>query len=67
MLAAQLLFYALAWLGSRVERGGKVGKVLYLPTFLVNSNLAAVIGLYRFLRGRQTTLWERVQRRASTS
>ncbi len=67
MLAAQLLFYALAWRGTRVERGGKVGKVLYLPTFLVNSNLAAVIGLYRFLRGRQTTLWERVQRRASTS
>lgn len=65
MLGLQASFYTLAWLGNRVERDGKWGKLLYLPTFLVNSNGAAVIGLYRFLRGRQTTLWERVQRRQS--
>jgi cellulose synthase/poly-beta-1,6-N-acetylglucosamine synthase-like glycosyltransferase len=64
LLAAQALFYALAWLGARSERGTRTNKVLYLPTFLVRSNLAAVIGLYRFVSRRQTTLWQRVQRRA---
>jgi cellulose synthase/poly-beta-1,6-N-acetylglucosamine synthase-like glycosyltransferase len=63
LMLAQVLFYALAWVGNHTERGGTVGKLLYLPTFLVNSNLAAVIGLYRFLSRRQTTLWQRVRRR----
>lgn len=62
-LALQALFYALAWLGGRIERQGTLGKVLYLPSFLVNSNLAALIGLYRFVRGQQSTLWKRVPRR----
>jgi hypothetical protein len=62
-LGLQLLFYGLAWLGSRTERKGKIGKLLYLPTFLVNSNLAAAIGLYRSLTGGQTSLWQRARRR----
>lgn len=63
MLLLQLLFYGLAWLGNSIERRGKLGKLLYLPTFLVNSNLAALIGLYRSLTGGQTSLWQRVRRR----
>jgi cellulose synthase/poly-beta-1,6-N-acetylglucosamine synthase-like glycosyltransferase len=63
LLVAQMLFYALAWSGSRREPGTRVGKLLYLPAFFVRSNFAAVIGLYRFLTRRQTTLWQRVQRR----
>ncbi|MFN8455453.1 MAG: glycosyltransferase family 2 protein [Anaerolineae bacterium] len=63
MLGLQLLFYGLAWLGNRRERGDKLGKLLYLPAFLVNSNLAALMGLYRSLRGGQSSLWQRVQRR----
>jgi cellulose synthase/poly-beta-1,6-N-acetylglucosamine synthase-like glycosyltransferase len=63
ILLFQLLFYGLAWLGNhQPERKGTTGKLLYLPTFLVNSNLAAVIGLYRFLTKSQTPLWQRVQR-----
>ena len=63
MLWLQLLFYGLAWLGNMVETQGAMGKLLYLPTFLVNSNLAALIGLYRSLTKGQTTLWQRAQRR----
>ncbi|MGB0383527.1 MAG: glycosyltransferase family 2 protein [Ardenticatenaceae bacterium] len=62
-LALQALFYALAWRGGRVEGPGMLQKVLYLPSFLVNSNLAALIGLYRFLTGKQTPRWKRVPRR----
>ncbi|MCS6840392.1 MAG: glycosyltransferase family 2 protein [Roseiflexus sp.] len=63
MLALQAGFYALAWAGGRSERRGMLGKLLYIPAFLVNSNCAALIGLYRFLTGRHTSFWNRVQRR----
>jgi cellulose synthase/poly-beta-1,6-N-acetylglucosamine synthase-like glycosyltransferase len=62
LLTLQGLFYLAAWFGSAFKPGGMIGKALYLPTFLVNSNMAAVIGLYRHLTGRQTVLWERVAR-----
>ncbi len=45
---------------------GKLGKLLYLPTYLVNSNLAALLGLGRFLAGKQSTRWQRVPRRQPT-
>ncbi len=61
--ALQIIFYSLAWLGNQLSLEGKLGKLLYLPTFLVNSNRAALIGLYRMVTKRQTTLWQRAQRR----
>jgi hypothetical protein len=64
LLTAQALFYLAAWLGNRLEgQGHALAKGLYLPTFLVNSNLAALIGLYRFITGRQTSIWQSVKRR----
>ncbi|MBI5950959.1 MAG: glycosyltransferase family 2 protein [Chloroflexi bacterium] len=61
--SAQLFFYILAWLGRYFENSGGLGKLLYLPMFLVNSNFAAVQGLIRFLARRQSTQWQRVNRR----
>jgi cellulose synthase/poly-beta-1,6-N-acetylglucosamine synthase-like glycosyltransferase len=61
--SAQLVFYILAWLGRYFENSGGLGKLLYLPMFLVNSNFAAVQGLLRFLARRQSTQWQRVNRR----
>ncbi len=65
LLGIQFLFYTLALIGNRIEGKGKgiISKILYLPAFLVNSNFAALAGLWRFLRGRQTPLWKRVPRR----
>jgi len=63
LLGLQILFYGAAWFGRRHESDTWLGKVLYLPTFLVNSNWAALIGFFRYLSGTQTALWERVQRR----
>lgn len=65
MLSLQSAFYGLAWLGNRLESSGAIGKLLYLPTFLVNSNMAGLIGLYRLLAGNQSPLWKRAQRRES--
>ena len=62
-LALQVVFYLCAWLGYRIKGRGPIGKILYIPAFLVNSNLSAVRGLISFLTGRQTTLWQRARRR----
>ncbi|MFO7680219.1 MAG: glycosyltransferase family 2 protein [Chloroflexota bacterium] len=67
LLLCQMGFYGTAVLGSYFHPGGKLGKLLYLPTYLVNSNLAALLGLGRFLAGKQTTRWQRVPRRQPTS
>ncbi len=63
LLGLQVLFYLLAWAAQGLERTNTLARILYLPTFLVNSNFAAVAGLIRFLRGRQTSTWTRVPRR----
>jgi cellulose synthase/poly-beta-1,6-N-acetylglucosamine synthase-like glycosyltransferase len=64
ILLAQLAFYLTAMIGDRVAPTGMLGHITYLPTFLLNSNAAALMGLYRFvLRRRDMHLWERVQRR----
>ena len=66
-LGLQLVFYGLAGLGSYFQRQSRkasgLQKILYLPAYLVNSNLAAVSGLALYLSGRQTNLWQRVARR----
>lgn len=66
-VALQAGFYGLAWLGRRVPHTTLIGKLLYVPTFLVDSNLAAAIGLFRFLTGRQTALWRRAPRHETTT
>jgi cellulose synthase/poly-beta-1,6-N-acetylglucosamine synthase-like glycosyltransferase len=61
-LALQVVFYGMALLGNLIQFNGILGKLLYLPTFLVNSNFALVVGMYKFLTKEQAHLWKRVQR-----
>ncbi len=63
ILLLQVLFYAVALLGTQVRSNSRLGRIAYLPTFFLNLNWAGLIGLYRFLTRRQTTLWQRAQRR----
>ena len=63
LLAGQVVFYALALVGLQYPADGRVSRALYLPTFLVASNLAALLGLYRFSTGQQSTQWTRLRRR----
>lgn len=65
-LGLQFLFYALAWVGRKAGNRGEQNKLVrlfYLPTFLINSNFAALMGFFRFIRGNQSHMWERIQRR----
>jgi biofilm PGA synthesis N-glycosyltransferase PgaC len=63
VLVAQGAFYVVALLGRQTARHSVLAKALYLPTFLVNSNVAALHGLYRFTTGQQTAQWTRLRRR----
>ena len=44
---------------------GPIGKVAFVPRFLLNANWASLRGLARHLSGGQTPLWEKVARRES--
>lgn len=61
LLGLQTVFYIVAVLGRGRKHKSRMGRLLYLPTFLLNSNLAALLGLYRFLSSRQTVMWKQVR------
>jgi biofilm PGA synthesis N-glycosyltransferase PgaC len=60
----QAVFYILAFTGNYFTKKpeGKLGKMMYLCTFLVNSNVAALLGLFNYLTGKQSVLWEKANR-----
>lgn len=63
LLSIQLFLYMLALVAPRLKNRGFVSNALYLPAFFVYSNYAAMMGLFRFLSGKQSVLWERVSRK----
>lgn len=63
LLILQVSFYLLAAIGIFIENKSRaISKLVYIPTFVVNSNHAALVGFYRFITGSQTALWQRVRR-----
>lgn len=60
-LTAQLALYLLALAGALVPSLRTVRPV-YVPYYFCVINLAALAGLVMFLRARQSTLWEKVER-----
>ena len=62
VLAAQLVFYALSWLGWRLARTGSAPKALRLPLFFTSMNLGLLVGFYRFTKGTGSGAWTRTAR-----
>lgn len=62
LLSLQVLFYLLAALGYVLQRRGVRSRVLQAPCYFVFLNLAAMVGAYRFWRGRQPVTWEKARR-----
>ena len=62
-LCCQGIFYGLAVVGTRLGKKGFLGKALYVPVYLVQSNLAALLGIWGLLRGGSTVVWKKVARR----
>jgi biofilm PGA synthesis N-glycosyltransferase PgaC len=61
-LAAQLGIYAIAGIGFLARRRGRHLRIPSIAHYIVSSNVAALSGLVRYLRGRQTVLWEKAAR-----
>jgi cellulose synthase/poly-beta-1,6-N-acetylglucosamine synthase-like glycosyltransferase len=61
-LGLQIAFYAIALLGNFLKFNNKIGKILYLPSFLVNSNIAILMGFYKYITNQQSHSWKRVRR-----
>lgn len=64
LLLAQTTFYAAALLGYWMEHKRLKIKALFVPYYFCVMNYAVYAGFLRYLRGRQSVLWERAQRAA---
>ncbi len=62
---AQGAFYALALVGDRL--GTRIGRVAYVPKFLLDSNIAQLNGWLRHLRGGQSPVWQMAERSDRTA
>lgn len=59
LLVGQLSFYGLAYLGWQAEKQGKRRRLFNIPYYFVSTNLAALVGFWRWLRGRQKVTWQK--------
>lgn len=61
-LLAQLCVYALALVGYFAEKAGRKLPLVRVFYYIVSGNWASILGLVRYVTGRQSVAWERVQR-----
>jgi len=64
LLFAQAGFYLLAFSGWIVARSGKKTGILTIPFYFIFMNYCLVKGFIKFLKGRQSVLWEKSLRQA---
>ena len=62
VMAAQAAFYMAAWAGYLLEQRKLKLKVFFVPYYFCVMNYAQYAGFFRFVRGRQSVLWERAKR-----
>ncbi|NWF71324.1 MAG: glycosyltransferase family 2 protein [Chloroflexi bacterium] len=58
-LLAQAVFYLLSFLGYMAEKRGRGHRLLNVPYYFTSSNLAALVGFWRWLRGTQKVTWQK--------
>jgi poly-beta-1,6-N-acetyl-D-glucosamine synthase len=59
LLIGQIAFYGAAYLGWILEQQGKQIKLLNVIYYFVSSNLAALVGFWRWLRRTQRVTWQK--------
>lgn len=62
LLVLQVFFYGLALLGYLTQKRPLPVKFVYAPFYFVAMNYAMYKGFFRFVKGKQTVLWEKAQR-----
>ena len=63
LFIAQIAFYILAVCGWLFSIKKIKSNLFYVPFYFVFMNLALYIGFYKFLRNKQTVLWEKAKRK----
>ena len=62
VLLAQTVFYTLALAGWFIAGRNVKMKALYIPYYFLFMNLSVFLGFYRFIRKKQTAVWEKAAR-----
>ena len=65
ILFLQIAFYAAACAGWILENKSLRVKILFVPYYFVMMNYAAIAGFIRFRKGKQSSAWERSERKIS--
>lgn len=58
----QVIFYCFVLAGYFLQKSRFVSKIFFVPLYIIFMNISALIGAFRYLRGRQTVLWEKAVR-----
>ena len=61
VLALQAIFYLTAFIGWLFERSGKNVGILAIPFYFVLTNLASLVGFYKFTSGERYAKWEPIR------
>lgn len=65
-LALQALFYFMAltgwYLSKKIDKKSKLMKIWGIPYFLCATNFASILGLFWYLSGKRTVLWQQASR-----
>lgn len=64
LMAGQVLFYGLAFLGFVMEQQQIRVKALFIPYYFCVMNYAVLAGINRYFKGQQSATWEKAQRKS---
>jgi hypothetical protein len=67
MLIAQVIFYLLALAGNYLKSGSGKFKVLRICHYIFFMNYSVYLGFIRFIRGKQSVMWEKAGREMITA
>jgi len=62
LFVMQILIYIMSLIGYLLEKKKIKIKIFYLPYVIITMNIAAYVGLKRYLKSQQNVVWERVSR-----
>jgi cellulose synthase/poly-beta-1,6-N-acetylglucosamine synthase-like glycosyltransferase len=64
LLAAQSIFYLLAFIGMVFEKSELRFKLFFIPYYFCVMNFAILAGIKRFMESQQSAVWEKAKRKA---
>lgn len=67
LLAGQCLFYLMALLGWWAERKSVKVRAFFIPYYFCMMNYAVLAGIFRFVSGKQSAVWEKAKRKGATA